>query len=330
MAKNGSPNLRKTKIFAALYTIGLCAVSLVIYGTLFSRTCPPISAKDDPAAERDPNAAASSNTSAADEDSMTYKTYKDQHQIAATVLLDAGHGGIDGGNVTNDVLEKDLNLSITNKVAQYLKELNPNIDVRLTRPTDETPWFTDVETDLNYRQEQQKAQNADYFFSIHCNTLPEDPTVEGMIFFVNPTDTVMKDLANKIGENLTSIGWTQNYNIIDDQLYQVVTMSDIHSTLVELGFMTNEFDFQKLTDPVQQDKAAKAIAAAISDYIMENPDAPEYVKPSEQNSEVSSAQPASIESNAAESSSQSQQPAADPNASQNSEAAQDPNAQPAQ
>ncbi len=330
MAKNSSPNLKNIKMIAVLYTIGLCVVSFVIYGTLFTRTYTPITTKDDPAAESDPNPAASSNASAADDDSITYKTYKDQHEIVATVLLDAGHGGIDGGNVTNDVLEKDLNLSITNKVAQYLKELNPNIDIKLTRPTDETPWFESEEADLNYRQEQQTTQNADYFFSIHCNALPEDTTVEGMVFFVNPTDTVMKDLANKIGDNLTSIGWTQNYSIIDNQLYQLVTLSDIHSTLVELGFMTNAFDFQKLTDPNEQDKAAKAIAAAISDYIMENPDAPEYVKPSEQNSSVSHAPQASIDSYAAQHVQQSQQQAADPNASQNPETAQDPNVQPAQ
>lgn len=323
MAKNGSPNLKNTKLIAALYTIGLCVVSLVIYGTLFTRTYTPIIAKDDPATENDSSTTASSGSSAADDDSITYKTYKDQHEIVATVLLDAGHGGIDGGNVTNDVLEKDLNLSITNKVAQYLKELNPNIDVKLTRPTDDAPWFESEETDLNYRQEQQKTQNADYFFSIHCNAFEEDPTVEGMVFFVNPTDTVMKDLVNKIGDNLTSVGWTQNYNIIDNQLLQLVSLSDIHSTLVELGYMTNEFDFQKLTDPTEQDKAAKAIAAAISDYIMENPDAPDYVKPSEQNAEASNAPHASIDSYAAQQAQQSQQ-AADPNASQ------DPNAQPPQ
>ncbi|MBF0578625.1 N-acetylmuramoyl-L-alanine amidase [Erysipelotrichaceae bacterium RD49] len=329
MAKNGSPKLKNPKMIAALYTIGLCVVSLVIYGTLFTRTYTPISAKDDPVAESDPNTTTSSNHSAADDDSITYKTYKDQHETVATVLLDAGHGGIDGGNVTNDVLEKDLNLSITNKVAQYLKELNPNIDVKVTRSTDETPWFEDELSDLNYRLEQQKTQNADYFFSIHCNAFGEDPTVEGMVFFVNPTDTVMKDLVNKIGDNLTAVGWTQNYNVIDYELLQLVSMSDIHSSLVELGYMTNEFDFQKLTDPTEQDKAAKAIAAAISDYIMENPDAPDYVKPSEQNSEVSNAPHASIDSYAAQQAQQSQQ-AADPNASQNPEAAQDPNTQPAQ
>lgn len=328
MAKNGSPNLKNPKMIAALYTIGLCVVSLILYGTLFSRTYTPVIAKDDPATENDSSTTASSSSSAADDDSITYKTYKDQHEIVATVLLDAGHGGVDGGNITNDVLEKDLNLSITNKVAQYLKELNPNIDVKLTRPTDETPWFQDVETDLNYRQEQQKTQNADYFFSIHCNAFPEDPTVEGLVFFINPTDTVMKDLVNKIGDNLTSIGWTQNYNIIDYEPLQLVSLSDIHSSLVELGYMTNEFDFQKLTDPTEQDKAAKAIAAAISDYIMENPDAPDYVKPSEQIS-ASNAPHESVDSYAAQQAQQSQQ-ALDPNAAQNPDAAQYPNAQPAQ
>ena len=296
MAKNGRPNIKNLKWTAAIYTVTLCVISLILYGTLFAKTYTPVN-NEDPVVDNSTTESSSTTKSSANDNSITYKTYKDQHETVATVLLDAGHGGMDGGNVTNDVMEKDINLTITNKVADYLKELNPNIDVKLIRTTDDTPWFQDEFTDLDYRLEQQTAQNADYFFSIHCNSF-DDPSVEGMVFFVNPTDTVMKDLVTKIGENLQDINWTENSNIIDYEPLQLVTMSDIHSTLIELGYMTNEFDFKNLTDPVEQDKAAKAIAAAISDYIMENPDAPDYVKPSDQNS-VSNMPHASIDSAAA-------------------------------
>ncbi len=336
MAKNDRPNFKNLKWTAAIYTVTLCVISLILYGTLFAKTYTPQN-HEDPVADNNPADSSSTSKSTANDNSITYKTYKDQHETVATVLLDAGHGGMDGGNVTNDILEKDLNLTITNKVAEYLKELNPNIEVKLTRTTDETPWFEDETSDLNYRQEQQKVQQADYFISLHCNAYPDDSSIEGAVFFVNPTDTVMKDLVAKIGDNLEAIDWTKNFNIIDDQLYQLVTMSDIHSTIVELGYMTNEFDLKNLTDPTEQDKAAKAIAAAISDFIMENPDAPAYVKPSQENSEeVSNVPHASIDRAAAEAQAKSQNAQADPNTDPSSadpnaaDPNTDPNAVPAQ
>lgn len=60
-------------------------------------------------------------------------------------------------------------------------------------------------------------------------------------------------------------------------------MSDIHSMLIELAYMSNPDDLAKLNSEEKQDEVAEALAAAVSDYIMENhgrPAVPEPALPS--------------------------------------------------
>lgn len=279
-----SKKAQQRAIGYSLYFGFLAAFSFLIYGTLFIKAYSssslngPSTIVDSAGSSKTSKDSQSSSTHPAE--SIVYTTYPKEDETVATVLLDAGHGGIDGGNVTNGVLEKDVTLDITLKVAQYLNELNPNIDVRLTRDSDETPWFVDELSDLNYRLEQQTVQNADYFFSFHTNAF-DDPSVEGVVFFVNETDTVMQELVNDMMANMQAINWAQNYGVIDTPL-QVVTMSDIHSTLIELGYMTNPANAAHLMNETEINYLAKAIAATISDYIMQHPDAPQYEKPQAQ------------------------------------------------
>lgn len=52
------------------------------------------------------------------------------------VVIDAGHGGNDPGAIGNGIIEKDLNLLISNYIYNRFKELN--VPVKMTRTTDET------------------------------------------------------------------------------------------------------------------------------------------------------------------------------------------------
>lgn len=276
-----SKKLKPRTITYSLYFTFLAAFSFFIYGTLFVKAYSSTAHNGPNEVVGNSTSSKTSENSSHPAESITYTTYPKEGETVATVLLDAGHGGIDGGNVTNGVLEKDVTLDVTLKVAHYLNELNPNIEVRLTRDSDETPWFTDELADLNYRLDQQSVQNADYFFSFHTNAF-NDPSVEGVAFFVNETDSVMKELVDKMSENMRSIGWAEKYSVIDYTPLQLVTMADIHSTLIELGYMTNPQDAMHLTSQTELNYLAKAIAATISDYIMENPNAPQYEKPQAQ------------------------------------------------
>ena len=77
------------------------------------------------------------------------------------VVLDAGHGGGDSGNIGNGYREKNIALKVTLQVGNAL-EKNPNIKVIYTRKTD-------VFIPLHKRATIANKADADLFVSIHCN-----------------------------------------------------------------------------------------------------------------------------------------------------------------
>src|SRR5690606_37419537 len=82
------------------------------------------------------------------------------------VVLDAGHGGHDPGNLGNGYLEKNIALKIVLKVGEIL-EGNPNIKVIYTRKDD-------TFVDLYRRGEIANKANADLFVSVHCDSHSSD------------------------------------------------------------------------------------------------------------------------------------------------------------
>ncbi|WKB80762.1 N-acetylmuramoyl-L-alanine amidase [Cellulophaga lytica] len=82
------------------------------------------------------------------------------------VVLDAGHGGHDPGNLGNGYLEKNIALNIVLKAGQLLSQ-NPNIKVIYTRKDD-------TFVDLFERGEIANKANADLFVSVHCDSHTSD------------------------------------------------------------------------------------------------------------------------------------------------------------
>jgi len=78
------------------------------------------------------------------------------------IVLDAGHGGNDPGNMGNNYKEKDIALKVVLQIGKQL-EKNPSIKVVYTRKTD-------VFVDLAKRGEIANKAKADLFVSVHCNS----------------------------------------------------------------------------------------------------------------------------------------------------------------
>ena len=106
-----------------------------------------------------------------------------------TVILDAGHGGFDGGAVASDgTVEKDINLKISGYLSQMLK--SAGYKVILTRETDVST--DDVETDaiaIRKRSDLQNRRNLmkDYpdgvFVSIHLNKFTTSSARGSQVFY---------------------------------------------------------------------------------------------------------------------------------------------------
>ena len=97
-----------------------------------------------------------SNHSTSNSDSKT-KTVNKHYETIATVMIDAGHGGYDGGTVAEDgTTEKDLTLALALETGKQLKKLNPEIKVVYTRTSDKVTWPEDETEDLKARVKMAK------------------------------------------------------------------------------------------------------------------------------------------------------------------------------
>ena len=105
------------------------------------------------------------------------------------ILIDPGHGGMDGGAASSDgTLEKDINLAIAKQLAAEVEQYP--CSVILTRERDE--WLCDAEegsirsrktADLKARREMIRKYEPDITVSIHLNSFREDPGVRGAQVF---------------------------------------------------------------------------------------------------------------------------------------------------
>ena len=85
------------------------------------------------------------------------------NQTSMTVVIDAGHGGVDPGcNGENEIWEKEVTLAVALKLGKILKDSLPGISVLYTRTTDKT-------LKLWERPHLANVNKADLFISIHCN-----------------------------------------------------------------------------------------------------------------------------------------------------------------
>jgi N-acetylmuramoyl-L-alanine amidase len=99
---------------------------------------------------------------------------------SVTIVLDPGHGGRDPGAVAGDVLEKDVNLAIIERL-KNLAELEPRLNPILTRTTDVT---VDKLDRIHLTDEVEAA----LYLSVHINAFG-DPGVHGVETWIDDTRT---------------------------------------------------------------------------------------------------------------------------------------------
>ncbi len=174
-----------------------------------------------------------------------------------TIILDAGHGGIDNGTSYKGVYEKDLNLEIVKYAEEYLKA--KGYTVILTRNKDELIPLKEIGTRVN-------SSSADVFVSIHVNSL-NDVNFKGITTLYYDVEGYEKDerikLANIIEkEAIKNDNWESKG--IKKQNVAVLRYSKIPCALVECGFITNNED----RDRLRKDEVLKRLAENISNGII--------------------------------------------------------------
>jgi N-acetylmuramoyl-L-alanine amidase len=181
-----------------------------------------------------------------------------------TIVLDAGHGGIDNGTSYKNVYEKDLNLKIVKYAEEYLKA--KGYTVILTRNKDELIPLPEIGRRVN-------AASANVFVSIHINSL-NDANFKGITTLYYDVQGYEKDERIKLAsiiekEAVKSDNWESKG--IKKQNVAVLRYSKIPCALVECGFITNSDDRDKLSKDEVLKKLAENISNGIIKYLQEKP-----------------------------------------------------------
>lgn len=189
-----------------------------------------------------------------------------------TVIIDAGHGGFDGGAVASDgTVEKDINLSVSLKLEQILNLYG--YDVIMIRDTD-TALNTDgantrqkKRSDIMYRYSVMQENPGSIYLSVHQNNFSASYCNGAQMFYSDSTEG-SKELANQIQESIRQIQ-PNNDRVIKpctDDVY-LIYHATTTAVLVECGFLSNQDDLQNLKNDEYQMKLAFAISSGLNNYI---------------------------------------------------------------
>lgn len=190
-----------------------------------------------------------------------------------TVILDAGHGGIDPGAVCGALIEKDLNLKVVNKLKDFLSV--SGVTVVLTRTEDVLLGDGDTirahkTADLKERLNIMEQTENCIFVSVHMNKFSSS-SVHGLQTFYASYNEKSSKLAQCIQDKAKSIDNTNKREIKpDDKNIYILEKATKPAVLVECGFLSNETDAKMLSDEEYQNKLAFAMYLGIMKYIQEN------------------------------------------------------------
>ena len=226
------------------------------------------------------------------------------------VVVDAGHGGQDGGAVGNKLKEKDMNLLAALQLGISLKALG--IDVKLTRQDDRY-------LKLAERTEIANNTDADVFISLHCNAVPQGRSASGTELYLMAEQSDEDALNLAIMENRELSGGAENAAKVNaeadaktrlllkilgdmqqsDKINESTTLAEflydrikgvgikirnvrqapffvlrgagMPAVLVEMGYITDAGDAKKLNSQTERKKMMDALAQGIKNYLTRRP-----------------------------------------------------------
>lgn len=190
-----------------------------------------------------------------------------------TVILDAGHGGFDGGAVAPDgTVEKDINLKIALTLSEFLKQSGFN--VVMTRETDIST--DDVESDkiavrkksdLKNRLELMKDFPDSVFVSIHLNKFTTSAANGSQVFYSAGSEA-SKPLGEEIQKSIVRLLQPENTRVNKQATSSTYILynATVPAVLVECGFLSNTAELSRLKDEEYQRKMAFCIFCGITDF----------------------------------------------------------------
>ena len=190
--------------------------------------------------------------------------------LQEVIILDAGHGGIDGGTSFQDILEKDINLAIAKKVFILLRSEGYNVILNRTGDyalSDENNWLKSSSRhrkDLAQRKELSHQVPTQVVVSLHVNWAKNTTKHGPLVLHQNEGRSLM--LASAIQQHLNTVFDTFRYPTLGKPFYLLNMVAD-PAVIVEMGFISSPKDRAMLCDPRRQLEIAEGIADGIIYYL---------------------------------------------------------------
>ncbi|MHA0857821.1 N-acetylmuramoyl-L-alanine amidase family protein [Paenibacillus sp. CMAA1364] len=187
------------------------------------------------------------------------------------ILIDAGHGGIDGGTSFQDILEKDINLIIAKKVFLLLRSkgynavLNRSGDYALS---DDNHWLHHSSRhirDLAQRKELSRSIPTQIVVSLHVNWGKKTDKRGPLVLFQDEGRSYL--LANMIQQHLNPL-YATHQQPVHGKPYYILNYVKDPAVIVEMGFLSNAEDRVMLCNARKQLFIAEAIVDGIISYLM--------------------------------------------------------------
>ncbi len=194
--------------------------------------------------------------------------------FSKAVIIDAGHGGEDGGTQSSaGVLEKDINLDISMKIGNILKLMG--YTVVYTR-TDDTLHYDGSAvkqrqkkvSDIHHRMSIIENYPEAVFLSIHQNYFTQSKYYGAQVFY-SKNNEKSKFLAETIQTNLRKLIQPENDRQIKPSGTDIYLLYHAESpaVMVECGFLSNPGEALRLSDGKYQKKISLAVAAGLEEYM---------------------------------------------------------------
>ena len=190
------------------------------------------------------------------------------------VVVDAGHGGADGGvtGKRTGVKESDLNLKVAKLLGEYL--VAGGYRVIYTRQNDTMHTHPDVRdnkkrADMFKRGDIINAAKPDAMISVHMNFYAASSRRGAQVFFDRHSEQgrrfadIMQEIINR---DLNSDNGGRAYTALSAEKY-LLSCSPYPSIIVECGFLSNPFDEANLTDKNYQTKLAYTLFLGIDGFL---------------------------------------------------------------
>lgn len=192
-----------------------------------------------------------------------------------TIIIDAGHGGGDGGAVAKDgTLEKDINLSISINLETALKVMGYN--VIMTRTTDNLIYDADVSktirqkkvSDIRNRTDLVNSTPNSILISIHQNKFPKTQYSGTQVFYSSNCEE-SKPIAQSIQFAVRDLIQPQNKREIKKSGTNIYMLyySKAPAVMVECGFLSNYEECEKLKSNDYQKQMVFCIMCGILNYL---------------------------------------------------------------